>query len=127
MRGNRGGGGGSGGRSSGRAPYSSSQEGIEAFDGPRGSAADADGLDEAINRDGDDNDDHGHDHHDHQRTRKVQGEGLRGRFSYHDIADRVKCLLTNADNHVRQHQRTYSLYTLCFVLSMQRLTTSPAK
>lgn len=110
MRGNGsggGGGGGSGGRSSGRAPYSSSQEGIEAFDGPRGSAADADRSDGAIEVD--DGHRRNHDNHDHhQGTAKGQEEAFRGRFSYLDIADRVKCLLTNTDDHVRRQTIMHS-------------------
>lgn len=115
MRGNGGGGGGgggSGGRSSGRAPYSSSQEGIEAFDGPRGSAADADRSDGAIEVD--DGHRRHHDNHDHhQGTAKVQEEALRGRFSYLDIADRVKCLLTNTDDHVRRQTIVHSTTYCC--------------
>ena len=120
MRGNGGsGGGGNGGRRVGRAPYSSSQEGIEAFDGPRSSAADTGRSDEADEVD----DGHRHDHrdHNHQGTANVQeGEALRGRFSYLDIADRVKSLLTNADDHVRQQQSCANYASRCTYLNTQR-------
>lgn len=108
MRGNGGGGGSGGGGSGGgsggsrRAPCSSVQEGIDAFDGPGGSVADSDRSDEVMEIE----DSHHHDRRDHQSGAKGQGEALRGRFSYLDIADRVKCLLTNADDHVRQPHLT---------------------
>lgn len=138
-KGIRGNGNGGGSRSSGRAPYSSSQEGVEVFDGPRDPVADADRSGEAIDMDDGHHHQHHdrHDHHQHQGKAKAQEEALRGRFSYLDIADRVKCLLTNADDHVREttttitirapnHDlRTY-LYCLTHSLDANCLTTSPS-
>lgn len=99
MRGNGGGGGsGGGGGGSRRAPFSSAQQGIDAFDGPADSVAGSDRSDEVMEIE----EGHHQDRHDRQGRAKEQEEALRGRFSYLDIADRVKCLLTNADDHVRQ-------------------------